>query len=52
LSETTDHIALICQLYCGIKLDGLPKQEFYVVGNIDEATTEATSLELENNWKK
>ena len=34
------------------ELDGLPVQAFYLVGNIDEATTKATNLEMENKLKK
>ncbi|KAM6547298.1 hypothetical protein CsatB_018974 [Cannabis sativa] len=34
------------------ELDGLPEQAFYLVGNIDEATTKATNLEMENKLKK
>ncbi|TKY69249.1 ATP synthase subunit beta [Spatholobus suberectus] len=34
------------------ELEGLPEQAFYLVGNIDEATTKATNLEMENKLKK
>ncbi|KAL5565889.1 hypothetical protein UlMin_029053 [Ulmus minor] len=34
------------------ELDGLPKQAVYLVGNIDEATTKATNLEMESKLKK
>jgi len=30
------------------ELDGLPEQAFYLVGNIDEATTKATTLQVES----
>ncbi|GAB2253608.1 hypothetical protein Droror1_Dr00006455 [Drosera rotundifolia] len=34
------------------ELDDLPKQAFYLVGNIDEATEKAMNLEMENKLKK
>ncbi|MBA0673202.1 hypothetical protein Goklo_029155 [Gossypium klotzschianum] len=34
------------------ELDGIPEQAFYLVGNIDEATTKATNLEMERKLKK
>ncbi|KAF3638244.1 ATP synthase subunit beta, chloroplastic [Capsicum annuum] len=34
------------------ELDGLPEQAFYLVGNIDEATAKAMSLEMESNLQK
>nr|ACH47709.1 ATP synthase CF1 beta subunit [Monsonia vanderietiae] len=34
------------------ELDGLPEQAFYLVGNIDEATAKATTLDKESNLKK
>ncbi|KAL3507389.1 hypothetical protein ACH5RR_032771 [Cinchona calisaya] len=40
------------QLIVSRQLDGLPEQAFYLVGNIDEATTKAMNLEMENNLKK
>ncbi|KAD4179083.1 hypothetical protein E3N88_27674 [Mikania micrantha] len=40
------------QLILSGKLDGLPEQAFYLVGNIDEATAKAMNLEMESNLKK
>ncbi|KAL8256141.1 hypothetical protein R6Q59_031208 [Mikania micrantha] len=40
------------QLILSGELDGLPKQAFYLVGNIDEATAKAMNLEMESNLKK
>lgn len=34
------------------ELDSLPEQAFYLVGNIDEATTKAMNLEVESKLKK
>ncbi|KAL5577576.1 hypothetical protein UlMin_019275 [Ulmus minor] len=34
------------------ELDGLPKQAFYLVGNIDKATVKAINLEMESKLKK
>lgn len=34
------------------ELDGLPKQVFYLVGKIDDATAKATNLEMESKLKK
>ncbi|KAL5561233.1 hypothetical protein UlMin_030980 [Ulmus minor] len=34
------------------ELDGLPEQAVYLVGNIDEATTKVTNLEMESKLKK
>ena len=36
------------QLILSGELDGLPEQAFYLVGNIDEASTKAITLEEEN----
>ncbi len=30
------------------ELNGLPKEAFYLVGNIDEATAKAATLQVEN----
>ncbi|XBI60564.1 hypothetical protein VPH35_041480 [Triticum aestivum] len=40
------------QLILSGELDGLPEQAFYLVGNIDEASTKAITLEEENKSKK
>ncbi|KAL6599083.1 hypothetical protein ACP70R_045985 [Stipagrostis hirtigluma subsp. patula] len=40
------------QLILSGELDGLPEQAFYLVGNIDEASTKAINLEEENKLKK
>ncbi|PNT67424.1 hypothetical protein BRADI_3g27281v3 [Brachypodium distachyon] len=40
------------QLILTGELDGLPEQAFYLVGNIDEASTKAITLEEENKSKK
>jgi F-type H+/Na+-transporting ATPase subunit beta len=40
------------QLILSRELDGLPEQDFYLVGNIDEASTKATNLEEESKLKK
>ena len=40
------------QLILSGELDSLPEQAFYLVGNIDEASTKAITLEEENKSKK
>ncbi|XP_037416759.1 ATP synthase subunit beta, chloroplastic-like [Triticum dicoccoides] len=40
------------QLILSGELDGLPEQAFYLVGNIDEASTKAITLEEENKSQK
>ena len=40
------------QLILSGELDGLPEQAFYLVGNIDEGSTKAITLEEENKSKK
>ncbi|XP_040377700.1 ATP synthase subunit beta, chloroplastic [Oryza brachyantha] len=40
------------QIILSGELDSLPKQAFYLVGNIDEASTKAINLEEENKLKK
>ncbi|KAF8657170.1 hypothetical protein HU200_012353 [Digitaria exilis] len=40
------------QLILSGELDGLPEQAFYLVGNIDEASTKAINLEEESKLKK
>jgi F-type H+-transporting ATPase subunit beta len=40
------------QLILSGELDGLPEHAFYLVGNIDEASTKAITLEEENKSKK
>ncbi|BAD53309.1 putative ATPase beta subunit [Oryza sativa Japonica Group] len=40
------------QLILSGELDGLPEQAFYLVGNIDEASTKAINFEDENKLKK
>ncbi|KAF8698752.1 hypothetical protein HU200_035006 [Digitaria exilis] len=40
------------QLILSGELDGLPEQAFYVVGNIDEASTKSINLEEESKLKK
>ncbi len=40
------------QLILSGELDALPEQAFYLVGNIDEASTKAINLEEENKLKK
>ncbi|CAN6483034.1 unnamed protein product [Victoria cruziana] len=40
------------QLILSRELDSFPKQAFYLVGNIDEATAKATNLQVESKLKK
>jgi F-type H+/Na+-transporting ATPase subunit beta len=40
------------QLILSGELDSLPEQAFYLVGNIDEASTKAINLKEENKLKK
>ncbi|CAN6472608.1 unnamed protein product [Victoria cruziana] len=40
------------QLILSRELDSFPKQAFYLVGNINEATTKAMNLEVESKLKK
>ncbi|TKY64431.1 ATP synthase subunit beta [Spatholobus suberectus] len=48
LAETIKGFKLILSR----ELDSIPKQAFYLVGNINEATAKATNLEMENKLKK
>ena len=43
---------LLSNLHCSREFDGLPKQVFYLLRNMDEAIMKATNLEMESKLNK